>query len=675
MTQKSANPEEARLEALRRELHEHNHRYHVLDAPIVSDAEYDALYRELVEIESSHPDWITPDSPSQRVGGEPVGDLTPVTHRVPMLSLGNAHSDDEVRAFDARLRKLLGSDAPIRYMAEPKYDGMAIELRYENGAFVQGSTRGDGRVGEDVSHNLRNVRSLTRKLSGDVPAELDLRGEVYMPIEAFEKLNRERLEAGQEAYANPRNFTAGTLRQLDPRTSSARRLALFVYGAGHGIEALGVESQSALFARLSELGLRVSTPSRVCDDVETALAFHHELEARRDSLPYEVDGSVIKVDSLAIRAQVGELNRAPRWAIAYKFPPRQATSQVRNIQVFVSRTGALTPVAVVEPVHIGGVTVTNVSLHNQDEIERLDVRVNDIVLVERAGDVIPKVVKVILERRPTGKDEPQPYRIPDTCPVCGSEASRVDDEVVVRCPNLECPAQVRERLCHFVCRGGLDVEGLGGKLIDQLVERELVRRPSDFFTLERATLLELDRMGEKSADNLLAALEKASHTTLPRVLYGLGIRHVGERIAVLLAEHFGSLDALVAAPENTIEAVLEIGPTIAKSVRAFFDDPANHAEMERLKAKLDIAAPAPRVTAAKAGVAGRSFVLTGTMSVPREELAERIKAAGGKVASSVSKRTDYLVAGEKAGSKLTKAEELGIKVLDEAGLETLLAEP
>jgi DNA ligase (NAD+) len=661
--------ERARLEELRRQVAHHNERYHVLADPEISDAEYDRLYRELLAIEASHPDWVTPDSPTQRPGGEAVSSLASVEHAIPMLSLDNAMNEAEVLAFDARIKRILASEEPIAYFAEPKYDGLAIELRYEDGRFVQGSTRGDGRLGEDVTHNLRNVRSLPRKLKGKPPPLLEVRGEIYMPIEAFDALNRERLDAGLEPYASPRNFASGTVRQLDPKTSAARHLELVAYGIGRGNEALGARSHSALVERFHALGLPVSQ-SRGAISLEQALAFHRALEASRTALPYEADGSVIKVDDFALRGEIGELNRSPRWAIAFKFPARQETTRVVEIRAFVSRNGTLTPVAVLEPVKIGGVTVTNATLHNQDEIERLDVRVGDRVFVERAGDVIPKVIKVIAEE---GRERPDPYRLPATCPVCSAPTQRLEGEVAVRCPNLECPAQVKERIRHFVSRGGLDIEGIGEKLVDQLVERGLVRRPSDLFTLTRETLLGLERMGEKSADNLLAAREHAAKTTLPRLLYALGIRHVGERVAGILAEQYPDLDQLMDAPLEQLDGADEIGPTIAQAVRGFFEDEANRSELRRLQKHLEIRVPARAPRAHLEGVAGKTFVLTGTLAEPRDAIAACIKAAGGRVSGSVSQRTDFVVAGADPGSKLRKAQELEVTVLDEAGLARLLA--
>ena len=657
-----------RLAELRQQIQHHDYRYHVLDDPQLSDARYDALKRELLAIEQEHPDWITPDSPSQRVGGTPRQGFATVEHQIPMLSLDNAAAREDIEAFDARLKRFLEREEPVPYSAEPKYDGIAVELLYENGLFVLGSTRGDGRVGEDITHNLKTVNSIPLRLLAGVPGLLEARGEVFMTLQGFGELNRERVDHGAEPYANPRNATAGTLRQLDPTVAAARPLDLFVYGVGRGSEALEVGSQRELIDRLREIGLKTNPRFAVGSGIEIGIAFHEELEKQRDALPYEVDGTVIKVDSFTLREELGELNRSPRWAIAFKFPPRQETTRVLEIRAYVGRTGTLTPVAVLEPVRIGGVTVVHASLHNQDEIDRLDIREGDNVFVERAGDGIPKVVKVVVDGRPQGT---HPYRLPGTCPVCGASTVRLEGEVALRCPNLECPAQIRERLCHFASRSGLDIDGLGQKLIDQLVERELVQKPSDFFDLKREQLMELERMGEKSTDNLLAAIDRARDTTLERLINALGIRHVGERNAAVLAAHTRDLALLLNTPREDLEAIEEIGPIIAESVQVFLHDPANRAEVERLLERVRPAPPPARAIASTA-LAGKVFVITGTLSQPRPRFKARIEEAGGKVTGSVSKKTDYVLAGEEAGAKRAKAEELGIPVIGEAQLARLL---
>lgn len=662
--------ERERLEKLRRQIEHHDRQYHVRDDPEISDAEYDRMLRELLEIERRHPDWVDSSSPTQRVGGTPRDGFTAVEHAIPMLSLENVGTPEEIEAFDARLRKLVGSDDPICYYAEPKYDGIAVELRYENGVFTLGSTRGDGRIGEDVSENLRTIRSLPLRLHGASPPPLlEVRGEVFMRLTAFERLNRSRTEAGEEPFANPRNATAGTLRQLDPRVAASRPLDLFVYGVGRGAEALGVGSHARLLECLRDLGLKVDARGTESDGIAGAIRFHEELEAARDSLPYEADGSVVKVDDLELRERIGELNRSPRWAVAYKFPPRQETTRVREIRAQIGRTGTLTPVAELEPVRIGGVRITHASLHNQDEVDRLDVRAGDIVLVERAGDVIPKLVKVM--RRP-GRRAKRPYRLPRRCPSCGSQTRRLEGEVALRCPDLACPAQVVERLRHFASRQGLDIDGLGEKRVRQLVDDGLVHRPSDLFALEPAALAAVDRMGEKSAANLIGAIERSRDTSLQRLLYALGIRHAGEGVAGVLAAHFGNLGALAKSSREDLEAIDEIGPIIAESVRAFLDDDRNRAELERLEICLAIRAPESPTKAGEAPLASRSFVLTGTLSEPRARLKRRIETAGGKVASAVSGSTDFLVAGESPGAKLRRADELGVRVIDEAELRRML---
>jgi len=664
--------ERARLDELRKQIELHNRRYHVLDDPLISDAEYDRLFREALEIEGRHPDWVTPDSPTQRVGGAPAAGFRSVEHAVPMLSLDNAMRPEELLAFDARVRRYLGTSEELAYTAEPKYDGVAVELVYEKGVFSLGSTRGDGRTGEDVSHNLRTVRTIPLRLLGErVPPLLEVRGEVLMPLVEWRRHNEERRAVGLEVFANPRNSTAGTLRQLDPRIAAARPLEFFVYGIGRGEEALGAKSQRELGARLHDLGFRVDPRREASVGIGGVLAFHEQLERDRDALPYEIDGTVVKVDEFALQKRLGTLNRSPRWAIAFKFPPRQETTRVRAIEVSVGRTGTLTPVAVLDPVGIGGVTVEHATLHNQDEIERLDVRIGDTVFVERAGDVIPKVVKVVRELRPP---DTVPFRLPEACPVCGEPVVRAEGEVALRCPNRRCPAKLRERVRHFASRGALDVDGLGEKLVDQLVDSDRVKVPSDLFSLTAEELGGLERMGEKSARNLVEALERAKDVPAARFLYALGIRHVGERVAAVLARAFPDLDRLANASHEMLEAVDEVGPTIAESVRLWLDDPDNRAEFDRLRAILRIeSAPALELTASST-LAGKIVVITGTLSEPRATWKARFEAAGAKVTDSVSKKTSFLLAGENAGSKLEKARELGVRTIDEAEASRLVAE-
>jgi DNA ligase (NAD+) len=657
-----------RLEELRRLIQHHNYRYHVLDDPEIADARYDELFRELLAIETEHPDWVSPDSPTQRVGGEPLEGFTAVEHPVPMLSLDNATSREDIEAFDERVRRFLEREEPLVYTAEPKYDGIAVELTYEDGVLIQGSTRGDGRVGEDVTHNLRTIGSIPLRLREAAPGTLDVRGEVFMTLAGFDRLNRQRVDNGEEPFANPRNSTAGTLRQLDPTVAAARPLDIFVYGVGRGVEMLGVDNHTDLLQRLAALGFKVSGRLVRGTGIDGMVAFHEQLEKDREGLPYEVDGSVVKVDAFPLRDELGQLNRSPRWAVAYKFPPRQETTTVREIRAYVGRTGALTPVAVLEPVRIAGVTVVHASLHNQDEIDRLDVRAGDTVFVERAGDVIPKIIKVVKSERRRGARR---YRLPEECPACGSRTVRLADEVALRCPNLECPAQVVERLHHFAGRGGLDIDGLGYKRVDQLVRQGLVRKPSDFFDLSLEQLVGLERMGEKSSKNLLAAIERARSTTLERLINALGVRHVGERNALVLAQRFGEVPALMAATREELEDVGDIGPIIAESVHVFLSDPANRREVERLLERVEPRPPEHVAGSTSQVLAGKSFVLTGTLSEPRPRVQEQIEAAGGKVTGSVSKKTDFVVAGESPGSKRARAEELGVVVIDEAELRRM----
>jgi DNA ligase (NAD+) len=666
-----------RIEALCREIARHDHLYYALDRPELSDAEYDALFRELVELEQAHPDLRRPDSPTLRVGAPPAEGFATAVHRVPMLSLDNALDTEDLRAFDARVRRALGEERAVAYVGEPKLDGASVELVYEDGVLRVGSTRGDGREGEDVTANLRVTGSIPLRIPvpgararRPVPARVSVRGEVALPVARFERLNEARLAAGLEPFANPRNAAAGSLRQLhEVDRARLRALEFRAYALGEGVPE-GVSTQAEVLEALAGWGFLVSGEYAVCPDVEAAIAYHERLLAARDRQPIEIDGSVVKVNRLDLQAELGQVSRSPRWAIAVKFPPRQATTVVEAIEANVGRTGALTPVAKLAPVHVGGVTVTSASLHNQDEIERKDVRVGDTVLVQRAGDVIPQIVRVLPERRPP---HARRWHLPRHCPVCRAETVRLEGEAVTRCPNLDCPAQLKNNLRHLASRGALDVDGLGEKLVDQLVERGLVQRVSDVFALDAETLAGLERMGEKSAENLVAALARAKQTTLARFLIALGIRHVGEGVAELLAGHFGDLDPLLAASREELEAVPGVGPTIAESVARFFADARNHAEVEKLRERGVRWPKAPARRRGEGPLAGKTFVLTGTLAgMSRADAKERIEARGGKVSGSVSKKTDYVVAGSDPGSKLERARELGVEVLDEAGLGALL---
>jgi DNA ligase (NAD+) len=661
-----------RIAELTAELNRHLRLYHQEDAPEISDAEYDELFRELQALEAEYEDLAHPDSPTKRVGAPPAEGFAEFVHRVPMLSLENAMSDAELRAFDERVRRILEREGPVDYAIEPKLDGASVELVYEDGALRAGATRGDGRVGEDVTANLRLSPSVPLTLQGEAPGRISVRGEVVLPTARFERLNARRLERGLEPFSNPRNAAAGSLRQLhDTDRDRLRALELRAYSIAEGLPP-GVDRQTQVLERLAGWGFATSPESRMCRGVDAVIEAHEALLAQRGALPIEIDGTVVKVDRLADQNELGIVSRAPRWAVAYKFPPSQATTTVLAIEVNVGRTGALTPVAKLAPVRVGGVTVSNASLHNRDEIERKDVRVGDTIVIQRAGDVIPQIVKVVVERRPAAA---VPYAFPERCPVCGSAVVRLEDEAVTRCPNLDCPAQLKNNLRHLAGRGALDIDGLGEKLVEQLVERGVVKRLSDVFRLGAGELAGLERMGEKSARNLAAALEKAKRTTLARFLVALGIRHVGETVAELLARHFGDLDPLSDAGAAEIEAVPGVGPIIAESIAAFFSNPRNRAEVKELR-ELGVAwektAPAP--PRGEGPLAGKTFVLTGTLEgMTRGEAKQRIEAAGGKVTGTVTKKTSYVVAGADPGSKLAAARELGVEVLDRTGFEELLA--
>ena len=663
---------EKRLQALRRELQRHSHLYYVLDAPEVTDSEYDRLTRELNALEAEHPDLVTPDSPSQRVGAAPAAEFGEVRHVVPMLSLDNAFSQEDLESFDRRVREKLEVEE-VEYTAEPKLDGLAISLRYERGILVRGATRGDGSTGEDVTQNVRTVRSIPLALQGQGwPEVLEVRGEVYMPKRGFEALNRELAKRGEKTYVNPRNTAAGSLRQLDSRITAQRPLEFYAYGLGEVKPDKLPQRHSAILEQLREWGQRVNRETRKVKGAAGCFGYYTDLGKKREQLPYEIDGVVYKVDRLDWQEELGFVARAPRWAIAHKFPAQEEMTVLKAVDFQVGRTGALTPTARLEPVFVGGVTVSNATLHNMDEVERKDIRIGDTVIVRRAGDVIPEVAGVVLARRP--KDAKK-VKLPKTCPVCGSEVVRLEGEAVARCSGgLVCPAQRKELIRHFASRRAMDVEGLGDKIVDQLVSTGAVQTPADLYKLDAGQLGEMDRMGEKSAQNLVEALEKSKTTTLPRFLLALGIPEVGEATALTLAKHFGALEPLMEADEKALLEVSDVGPVVAAEIAAFFRQKHNRSVISALrKAGVHWPAMPKRAAAASQALAGKTFVLTGTLSgMTRDEAKERILAQGGKVSGSVSKKTDYVVVGSEAGSKLREAERLGIALLDEAGLLKLL---
>jgi len=672
----------ARATALRREIERHNYAYYVLDQPTVPDAEYDRLFRELQALEDEHPELVTPDSPTRRVGGKPLDAFPKVRHAVPMLSI-RTETDTEAsgaQAFDARVRKELGlgeHDPPVEYAAELKFDGLAINLRYEHGVLVQAATRGDGETGEDVTQNIRTVHAVPLRLRMESPpAVLEVRGEAFMRRDDFERYNAKQREAGKVTLVNPRNGAAGSIRQLDPKLAAQRPLSFFAYGLGEVQGWTLPPTHSATLDALLNMGIPVCAERVTGRGAAALVAFHDDIAARRDQLPFDIDGVVYKVNRFDLQRTLGFVTREPRWAVAHKYPAQEQLTTVLGIDVQVGRTGALTPVARLAPVFVGGVTVTNATLHNQDEIDRKDVRVGDTVIVRRAGDVIPEVVAVVVERRP----QPEPPRFNilrgyPVCPVCGSHVVRIEGEAAARCTGgLYCPAQRKQALLHFAGRRAMDIEGLGDKLVDQLVERGLVHSPADVYGLSLDTLAGLERMAEKSATNLVAAIETSKATTLARFIFALGIRNVGEATAKDLAQYFGSLDKLIAASETDLLAVRDVGPIVAQSIVQFFAEPHNLEVVSRLR-DAGVRWPETSGMQQSAGIlAGKTLVLTGSLpTLTRDAAKEKIEAAGGKVAGSVSKKTDYVVAGEEAGSKLAKAQELGVTILDEAGLLSLLA--
>jgi len=654
-----------RVQRLRTEIERHNYRYHVLDDPDVPDAEYDRLMAELRALELQHPELVVPESPTQRVGGSPVAGFAEVRHHLPMLSLDNAFTRDEVAAFDRRVRERLETDGEISYACEPKLDGLAVSLTYRNGLLTLGTTRGDGTVGENVTHNIRTIQTVPLRLSGrGWPELLEVRGEVFMSIAGFDEMNRRAAEKGEKVFVNPRNAAAGSLRQLDPRLTASRPLAIYFYGAGR-VEGKSLpELHSEILKVLRGWGLRTSPEARVVRGVDGLTGYYEDIGQRRGSLSYQIDGVVYKVDSIEQQRRLGFVAHAPRWAIAHKFPAEEGMTRVRAIEWQVGRTGALTPVARLEPVFVGGVTVSNATLHNIDELRRKDVRVGDTVVIRRAGDVIPEVVRMIGERRPP---KSSPIRLPAKCPVCGSSVEREEDEAVARCTGaLTCPAQLKESLRHFASRRALDIEGLGAKLIDQLVDSGLVRNPADLYNLSAEQLAGLDRMGERSAANLVESFERSKQTTFARFLHALGIRDVGEATAEALARHFRTLNSLRRSSVEEIEEVPDIGPITAGHVHAFFAEPRNAKVIDVLIRHGVRWSEVHGPPAGKLPLIDKTFVLTGKLStLSRDEAGDRIRELGGTVTGSVSKNTDYVVVGDDAGSKLKKATQLGIKIIEE----------
>ncbi|WP_348655263.1 NAD-dependent DNA ligase LigA [uncultured Spongiibacter sp.] len=660
----------ARLESLREQLHEHSHRYYVLDEPSIPDAEYDRLFRELQELEEQYPEWRSDDSPTRRVGGAPLAAFSQVRHETPMLSLDNAFSEQELRDFDARIRGRLESEHLLGYVCEPKLDGIAVSLLYVDGVLVRGATRGDGQTGEDISENVRTIQSIPLKLKGEGwPSELEVRGEIYMPRAGFEKLNNEAREQGSKTFVNPRNAAAGSLRQLDSRITAKRPLEMCCYGVAVAGDSW-FERHSDALARLADWGFRVNAEMAVVEGVDACVDYYHRLLSRRDSLSYDIDGIVFKVDDVALQQKLGFVSRAPRWAIAHKFPAQEETTVLRDVEFQVGRTGAVTPVAKLEPVFVGGVTVSNATLHNFDEIDRLGVKIGDTVVVRRAGDVIPQIVQVVLARREASVRD---IAVPACCPVCNSELERAPGEAVLRCTGgLVCAAQRKEAIKHFASRKAMDIDGLGDKLVEQLVDAGLIETMADLYKLSLDQLVELERMGKKSAENLLAALTASKDTSFARFLYALGIREVGEATALNLAQHFQTLDALAEASEESLLEVADVGPIVASHIHSFFASDHNRAVIRQLR---DCGVSWPEVVSRSdtdQPLAGQTWVLTGNLeSMTRSQAKEKLQTLGAKVAGSVSSKTDCLAAGANAGSKLRKAEELGISIINEAELLAL----
>lgn len=658
------------VEALKSAINEHNYRYYVLDDPSVPDAEYDRLLHQLRGIEAEHPELLTDDSPTQRVGGEPLEAFDKVTHRMPMLSLDNAFDDADFADFVRRAEERLGKTETLDFVCEPKLDGVAVSLIYEKGKLIQGATRGDGSTGEDITHNVRTIKSIPLHLVGEgYPELLEVRGEIYYPKADFEAFNQTAIAKGERPFVNPRNAAAGSLRQLDPRITAKRALSMYAYSVGVSEGGALPDNHYELMQQLTSWGLRVSSEVKSAPGVDACLEYYRDILTRRNDLPYEIDGVVIKVNDYALQARLGFVSRAPRWAVAYKFPPQEEMTELLGVEFQVGRTGAVTPVARLKPVFVGGVTVSNATLHNMDEVKRMDVRIGDTVIIQRAGDVIPKVLKTVIEKRP---QQTKPVLLPKTCPVCNSEIFRPEGEAIARCTGgLVCQAQMKEHIKHFASRKAMNVEGLGDKLVEQLVDLGWVNAVADLYSIQHEQLAGLERMADKSADNILSALEKSKETTLERFIYALGIREVGEATAKSLVSHFKSFEAILAAGEDELLEVEDVGPVVANYIRHFFAEPRNLKIIDALKAH---GVHWPEVVAQSGAqpLEGNTYVLTGTLSgMARDEAKAKLEALGAKVSGSVSKKTTAVIAGASAGSKLTKAEKLGVTVLSEEEMLTL----
>lgn len=658
----------ARVEELRREINYHNHQYYVLDNPTITDGQYDQLVQELLRLENAYPELVTPDSPTQRVGGEIQKGFTAVQHRVPMLSLSNAFSENDLREFDRRVRSNLPGEE-VEYVLELKIDGLAISLWYEQGVFVRGATRGDGELGEDITANLRTIKAIPLRIKESIPF-LEVRGEAYMPKESFVRLNEAREEAGEPLFANPRNAAAGSLRQLDPRVTASRNLSVFMYAIGH-LEGANPGTHARLLGWLKDLGFRVNQHYKLCKDIEEVIRQIDKWQEQRFELPYAIDGLVIKVNSLDQQQRLGATLKSPRWAIAYKFPAEQAVSTIKDIIIRVGRTGVLTPTAILEPVQLAGTTVSKATLHNEDIIRQKDIRIGDQALVQKAGDIIPEVVQVFPERR-TGQEKP--FTMPSTCPECNAPVVRLPGEAAHRCTNKNCPAISREGIIHFVSRGAMDIMGLGESIVNQLIMAGLVQDPADLYDLKYEDLIKLERMGARSSQNLLNAIAASKHNSLAQLLVALGIRHVGERAAKILARHFGSMSALMAATVEDLTVIPEIGPKIAESIVDYFARPENKTLIQRLdRAGVNMEEANQQAEPGQQPLAGKTFVITGTLEgFSRQEAQRAIEELGGKVSGSVSKKTDYVVVGENPGSKYDKAQQLGIPILNEQEFVALL---